>query len=385
MHISEQITRLRPELIRRRRALHRLAEPSRMEKATCKYILNELSKMGADDVEVLYDTGVKAVFRTSDAQKTIAFRADIDALPVYEENPAIDYNSEHIGFMHACGHDGHVAIALTLAQLVSQNRDKLACNVVLLFQPAEETDGGAEHMIARGALYNPKVDEIYALHLWPYLPKHKLGIQAGPVMAHMCDLNVNIRGKGAHGARPQLGVDALVAAAQFIEQVQTILSRNIDPYQEAVITLGVISGGEARNIVCDFVHIEGTIRSLDPEVTACMKRRLHEILKGIEAGMGVQTEYGESMSYPAVINPPALVEAVRALVDSEDIAGADGSMASEDFSYFQHHVPGLYIWLGTCDEQYSEPLHSNKFNFDEDVMLTGLELYARILGLSDHA
>lgn len=383
MKISRCVEEFEQELKEIRRSLHKIPEPSRMEKLTSKFILEYVWKLAPDSVDVLYDTGVKVVFLTPGAKKTIAFRADIDALPVYEKNEDLEYASTHIGFMHACGHDGHTAIMLCLAKLVSKNRDKLKTNIVFIFQPAEETDGGAAPMIDRGVLLNPKVDEIYGLHLWPYLPAGKIGLKTGALMSLMCDLNVNIKGKDAHGARPQNGIDALVAAAQFINQVQSIISRNIDPYDMAVVTLGVISGGEARNIVCDYVHIEGTIRTFDKAVSQTIKERLWAILRGLEEGMGVKTEYNENMSYPAVMNDAGLVEKARGLLEEDDCIAVKEVMMSEDFSFYQEQIPGLFVFLGTKDETYQEPLHSATFNFDEKNLLAGMEFMARVAGLSE--
>ena len=276
MNIRPSIEAYAAELRRLRRELHQIPELSGQEHETHDYIAAFLEKRKPDQLETIFETGVKAVFRGKGTGRTIGFRADIDGLSIAEETGA-DYCSRHPGMMHACGHDGHTAIMLCLADYVSRRRNSLAGDVVFLFQPAEEADGGAKPMIDRGALENPHIDEMYGLHLWPYLPAGKFGVKAGPLMSDMRDLNVRIKGKSAHGARPQNGVDAMVAAAQFIGQVQTIISRNRDPFETAVITLGTIQGGDARNIICDEVLIEGTVRTFGAEMSQYIKQRILEI------------------------------------------------------------------------------------------------------------
>lgn len=380
MKISKSIQAYEEELQRIRRELHRIPELSGQERETSQYVYDFLCALHPDALEVLFETGVRAVFLVPGATRTIAFRADIDGLPVQELNEEAEFVSSHAGCMHACGHDGHTAIMLCLASLVARRREMLRENIVFLFQPAEEADGGALPMIERGALRQPDVDEIYGLHLWPSLPAGKFGLKAGPLMSHMRDLNVDIYGKGAHGARPQNGVDAMVAAAQFINQVQSVVSRNVDPYEMAVVTLGVISGGEARNVICGSVHIEGTIRTFDKAVSDGVKARVLEILQGLEAGMGVRTAYSETMTFPAVVNPPELVGKARALLDVDDVVEVQEVMMSEDFSQYQEHTKGLFLFLGIGED--AEPLHSGHFNFDERYLMNGMEFMARVIGLA---
>jgi len=385
MRISKNVASMEGELRRVRRELHRIPEPAWAEKKTSAYIHSYLERLRPDALEILCDTGVKAVFYAGEPQKTIAFRADIDALPVQEQNDKIKYASLHEGAMHACGHDGHMSAMLCLAKLAAQKREALKYNVVFLFQPAEETDGGALPMINAGALENPEVDEIYGMHLWPYLPAGKIGLKEGALMSNMCDVNVTIKGMGTHGARPHNGVDAMVAATSFIHQAQSIVSRNVDPADMAVLTFGTISGGEARNVLCESVRLEGTVRSFDNGVTEFIAERIRQILQGLEAGMRVSTEFQVEIAYPPVINPSSLVKKARAKLAGEQdcLVQAEEVMIAEDFSYYQQKIPGLFIFLGIQDEEFDEPLHSNRFNFDECNLLYGLEFMARMIDIHD--
>lgn len=367
-------------MIKLRRELHRHPELSGEEYKTRDFILDYLKKLSPDSMEVLFKTGVKAVFLAKGASKTIAFRADIDGLSITEKNTH-DFCSLNSGAMHACGHDGHMTIALTLAKLVSEKRDSLTQNIVFIFQPAEEQNGGSDGMIKEGALKNPDVDEIYGLHIWPDVPKHTYGLKKGALMSEMTDVNVRLKGHAAHGAAPHGGRDALIAAASFIMQAQTLLTRQTDPYEKAVLTFGAISGGEARNIVCGDVLIEGTLRVFNEKVSSHIKQGMQQILNGIELYTGVKGEYFETMSYPAVMNDAALVDKVASLLEPEQIFNVREVMMSEDFSFYQKEIPGCFVFLGAGDEN-SVPLHSANFDFDESILAEGLALFARIAGVA---
>lgn len=379
MNISEKARSVLNECIQTREAFHRIPEKSCAEFETSAAIFDYLSELNPDKLEKFAVTGVRAVFY-ADSEFTRAVRADIDALPIFEHTK-LPFKSQHSGFMHACGHDGHISMALATAKLVAQSRNQLKTNVVFIFQPAEEDIGGAEQMIEQGVLKNPDVNEIFGLHIWPYAEEGKIAISPGAIMARMCDLNVDIEGKSAHGARPQEGVDALVAAAQFISQTQTILSRDIDPKSTGVITIGKVDGGEARNIICDHVHLEGTIRTYDDRIAGTIKRRITEILKGLQLSMNVDTSYIENMVFPAVVNPPELTAKVRALFSKDELCKAEAVMASEDFSFYQHKIPGVFAFLGSNAPGYSAPLHSEIFDFNPEIMAGGIEFFCRVLEL----
>lgn len=371
MKLHKIVLDMESELVRVRRALHMIPEEAYKEFKTSQFIKEYLHALGPDSITDIAKTGVKAVFDAG-AEKTVAIRADMDALPIEEQNN-FPHKSTHPGFMHACGHDGHMAVALCFAKIISLNRNKLKTNFVFLFQPAEETIGGAQQMIKEGALENPHVDEIYGIHLWPDVPKGKVGFKDGPMMANMCDMNIRIVGKSAHGAAPQEGKDALLASAHFIVQANSIISRNIAPSKPAVLNIGCIKAGDARNVVCGEAIIEGTIRSFDDTVSEIIKDRIHNIMKGIDKAFGTQSEYFETMDYPVLINDRQLyLKAACKFLESE-IISADGVMMAEDFTYFAQKTKGLFAFIGTGGNQ----LHSNSFNFDEDVLSNALEYYIR--------
>lgn len=377
MKLSSEVMKFKDEIRDLRRALHKIPETGFEEYKTKDFIVKYLTALNPDKLEFLAGTGVKAVFYGRDIKKAIAFRADIDALPIHEENKK-DYVSQHAGVMHACGHDGHMAILLAFGKLISMKKQDLKRSVVLIFQPAEENAGGAQDMIKEGALASPKVEEIYAIHLWPDVPAGKFSLRSGEVMARMCDVDIEIYGKGAHGANPHLGIDAMVAGAHLIGMLQTVISRNLAPYEQAVMTIGKIEGGTARNIICDWISLQGTVRAFNETIFNNARQRLRDIVKSLETAFSVKTEYIEAAIFPAVANHPKLAEKAAALLDKDDFFDLKPMMASEDFAFYQQHIPGLFIFLGIADTVHKEPLHSCMFDFDEQGLLNGLEFYKRL-------
>jgi amidohydrolase len=372
MKLHEIVMEMKNELVELRRALHQIPEESYSEYKTSSLIKEYLTALKPDSISVIAKTGIKAVFNVN-ADKTIAVRADIDALPIEEKN-SFPYKSTHEGLMHACGHDGHMAVALCFAKLISKKKEDLKTNFVFLFQPAEETIGGADRMIKEGALIDPIVDEIYGIHLWPDVPKGKIGLRDGPLMANMCDMNIKIAGKAAHGASPQCGEDALLAAANFVVQANGILARNIDPSMPAVLNIGRIIAGDARNIVCGEALIEGTIRSFNDEVTETIKRRIKTIMEGIDHSFGTKSKYYETMGYPALINSDHLYSKVARKFDKNEMHDIIPVMMAEDFAYFTKATNGFFAFVGTGGKQ----LHSNTFDFDDEVLAHALEYYFRV-------
>lgn len=363
------------EAVRLRRALHRIPELSLEEYKTSQFVQEHLGALRPDAMQVIAGTGVKAVFDAG-AEKTIAIRADIDALPL-EERTGLPFASQNPGCMHACGHDGHMAAALGFAQIVAAKRKDLKTNFVFLFQPAEETTGGAERMIAEGALDCPHVDEIYGIHLWPGLPEGKVALKAGPLMANMCDVNVRMQGKTAHGAAPHLGTDALLAAAHFVVAAQGILTRNVSPLEPAVLNIGRITAGDARNIVCGQALVEGTVRSFSDELSEEIRGRVREIMAGIDRAFGTKSEYYETMGYPALVNSVKLYEKAAGLFAEPEWIPAQPVMMSEDFAYFTRAREGLFAFIGAGEGS----LHSNTFDFNEECLSSALEFYVRVCGI----
>lgn len=382
MQIHPVVESLFEECVRVRRELHRIPEPGFEERKTQSYLMSYLMRLSPDSIEKIADTGVKAVFYAEHPTTTIAFRADMDAIRTTETTRA-EYSSQHPGKMHACGHDAHMAMVLMLAKLVSEHRKELHANVVLLFQPGEEGYGGAKRMVEEGALQNPTVDRIFGFHVWPNVPKGKIALRWGPMMAQTSEIDIIVDGLSAHGASPQMGVDAIVATAEFISMMQTAITRNTDPHQDALLTIGKITGGTARNVIADHVVMNGTLRTFSNEVYDHLTERIVSMGKGLELATGARVEYKELMHYPCVDNPRYLVEDFYHLVDMEDVLIADQVMQGEDFSFYQQKVPGMFIFLGIEGGKNTVPLHNCNFDFDEDAMLLGIEIYRRILGIGE--
>lgn len=380
MQLHSRVSALLDEAVVIRQDLHKIPETCFEEKQTQAYILTDLARFSPDRLEKIAKTGVKAVFFGKNATETVAFRADMDGLKTGELNETA-YCSTRDGYMHACGHDGHMTILLLLARLIHEQRAQLNKNVVLLFQPAEEGQGGAMHMIAEGALQNPSVDRIYGSHLWPSIGKGKIGVRWGAQMAQTLEFDVVVHGKSAHGASPQLGVDAVVAAAELVTFLQAVITRNVDPHQDALLTIGRISGGVARNIIADEVTLNGTLRVFNPVVYGELEKHIRDMLSGLELATRASFEFRQLMQYPCVNNPRAMVEDFYRYVSMEDIVLVDPSMAAEDFACYQQEIPGLFFFLGIGGGKNSEPLHNSRFDFDEDALLTGAEVYARLLEL----
>ncbi len=368
-------------LIKLRRDLHKIPEIGFTEVKTQKYILDFLNQYKDLKVTPIAKTGIKAVLDIG-ANETVAFRADIDALCIEERNQ-LDFVSTHKGYMHACGHDGHTAMLMTIAAFLCDNKDKIKQNIVFVFQPAEESTGGATVMIEEGILENPKVDKIFAFHIWPAVEQGKIGIRAGASLAGTTEFNIDISGKSSHGASPQSGIDTIVAAASIIEALQTVVTKNISPLQPAVLNVGKLTAGTARNIVAEEARIEGILRSFDENMHIFMENRIKEIVAGHEKVYGVKAMFSTEVKYSVVYNDVKLVERLNNILDKDVIIENELFMTAEDFSEYQKYVPGVLMLLGAGNEEkgFTNPLHSSSFNFDESIMLLGLETVSKILGM----
>ncbi len=381
MEIGNDVIALREEVIEMRQQLHMIPEIGFDLFETQAYVIEKLAECEPDSMRKIASTGVKAVFYAEGATKTIGFRADMDALNATEVSSA-SYRSKNQGKMHGCGHDGHMAILLGLAKLIAANRNKLKCNVVLLFQPGEEGYAGARRMIEEGALQSPDIDIIYGLHLWPSVPKGKIGIRWDYLMAQSSDFEINVKGKSTHASTPQLGIDAIVASAELINMLQTVITRNVDPHQDALLTLGQIKGGTAHNVIADSVNIRGTLRVFNSELFDSLTKRIKSVAEGLHLATGATFQINENAHYPCVNNPRKLVEEFYTFLDSmEDTVLVEPVMASEDFAEYQSEIPGLFFFLGIDGGKGGKPLHNSSFDFDEDSLLYGVEAFRRILNI----
>lgn len=380
MYVDTDIYQLKDRLIQHRRHLHMYPETGFDVYSTRDYILSCLESCGFDEIKIVAGSGIKAVMKGKDGGMTLAFRADMDALPLHEET-GVEFASVSCGKMHACGHDGHMAILLGFAEWLSLHKGELSGNVVLIFQPAEETVGGALPMIKEGVLENPKVDAIFGFHLLPDIPQGKIGLNAGPVMAQTCEFTVEVTGKSAHGAMPHLGVDALLAACYFVNAVHGLLSRWIAPDEKVLLTIGKLQAGEEKNVIARKATIEGIIRTFDDGVYERIKENIQGLLSGLELSHQVKAQYREDVYYPLVNNDANLVSQLKKFLPSDMLQDIQPLMIAEDFSYYQQRVPGVYMFLGCKNESkgFTAPLHSSKFNFDEEVLLHGLQVYHDII------
>ena len=366
-----------------RRRLHRIPERGFAEVKTQQVIMETLDALGIP--YTTERTWVVGVIEGALPGQVVALRADMDALPL-EEPEGLPFRSEHPGMMHACGHDAHMTMVLGAAKVLMGMRDRLPGTVKLLFQPAEETDGGAEPMVQRGVMENPHVDRVYGLHVQPYLPVGVIETRAGTLNASTDDVELTIHGRSSHGAYPESGADAIVCAAQVITSLQTLVSRNVSPLASAVLSLGMISGGTAGNIICDRVSLRGTLRTANGEIRAMMKRRIAEVASGVAAAMGCTAEVCITSGYAALVNDEAEAGRVmrvgaRLLGEKNVVRKAAPSMGGEDFSFFCERVPGAFFHLG-CVKKEDMPaplLHSRDFHLDEDCLTVGAMMHVALV------
>jgi amidohydrolase len=307
----------------------------------------------------------------------------MDALPIQEENQ-VPYRSRHDGVMHACGHDGHVAIALGTAYYLSQHRDQFLGTVKFIFQPAEEGPGGAKPMIDAGVLENPAVDAIVGLHLWNNLPLGTVGVRSGALMAAVECFRCTILGRGGHGALPHQTVDAVVVAAQVVNALQTIVSRNVDPLESAVVTVGEFHAGTGLNIIADTARLSGTVRYFHPQFEHFFAQRLEQVIAGICQSHGARYELDYWKLYPPVINDARIAELVRSVAETVvetpvGIVPECQTMGGEDMSFFLQAIPGCYFFLGSANptKELAYPHHHPRFDFDETALRVGVELFVR--------
>jgi len=377
MRISKAVQAQFEQICADRRALHRIPEESGQERKTQRYVLDALAALEPDELAPCADTGVRAVFRGDGSGRSVAFRADMDALRITEGTGRADA-SEHPGCMHACGHDGHMACLLALARLVAGQRQQLRDHVVLLFQPAEESVGGAKRMIEAGALETPKVDAIYALHMMPDVPVGAIGTSVGALMASAGEVDITIHGRSAHGAMPHQGADAVAAAAHLYTLLQTTITRRLNPLERALITVGRLRAGERRNVIADKALLECTVRTFSNEVHAELLTYIQDDMRAVEAAFGVHCEMAQPFSYPCLFNDEGEVRRLAKAADGS-ILQVLPKMTAEDFSYFQHAAPGAYCFCGCMDDTHTAPLHNEKFDFDEHALLYGVQLFHNLI------
>ncbi len=385
MNINPDVLKIRNTIIRTRRDFHKHPELSFQEFRTSKIVAERLEQYGLIVQKNIGKTGVVGILEGANPGKTIAFRADMDALPIQETGNVI-YKSINDGVMHACGHDAHTAMLLGAAEVLSKNQNNIQGTIKFIFQPAEEGYGGAKFMIEDGAIEN--VEEIYGLHVWNYQKSGTVGVQDGPVMAAADIFTIKIQGIGGHGATPQGTVDCVVVASYLIQAMQTIVSRNTNPLENTVVTFGQINGGYNFNIIADKVILKGTTRAYTENNRELIKTRMKEIIQGTEQMFGAKIKLEYKDGYPPVINNSSITNNLKKIAQTiveDNVIAPYLSMGGEDFSYFSNAIPGCFFFLGSAPKDrapMSTPQHCSHFDIDEDAMLIGSSIFTE-LGLKN--
>ncbi len=382
--IHDAVNAQAADLIAIRRDLHQHPELAFEEHRTANLIAEELRRLGLDVRTGLGRTGVVGVLHGGAAtatSRTVMVRADIDALPILEDNDQ-PYRSQAAGKMHACGHDGHIAIGLGVARALVALRADLPGTVVFAFQPAEERASGAEEMLRDGAMRDPQPDAVIGLHLWSPFEVGTVGIKPGPIFASADEFTLTVRGKGGHGAVPQTSVDPIVVAAQVVTALQTLISREISPFHPAVVTVGSIHGGTAFNVIADTVEMLGTVRTYDPADREHILRRIGELAQNVAQSMRATCEFATAIGIPPCVSDPGIASIVYEA--AADIIGEDHIIADcmqtvgDDMAYFLNTVPGCYFLVGAGNRAkgITAPHHSARFDIDEGCLTLGAEILA---------
>jgi amidohydrolase len=373
------------EIVSLRRHLHQYPELSGEERATSKTVQEKLHQHSIPFTAGYARTGILGVIEGGGPGKTVALRADMDALPIPEENEH-EYTSKVEGVMHACGHDAHTAMLVGVGWLLNEVREELPGRVLLVFQPAEEASptGGARRMMKDGVFRKHRPQAIFAQHVWPELPVGKVGVRRGSMTGASDRFKVEIEGAGGHASKPHKTIDAIVVANQVINSLQTVVSRDVDPLRSAVLTIGKIRGGTRYNAIADTVILEGTIRTFQPETKEAVKYRFHSIVEGVARAMDAAARIKYWDGYPATVNSPEwaelVLESARELLGPDATAEIDPSLGGEDFGRFLLEYPGAYFRLGTARPNAGEKyrLHDSHFDIDEAALGVGTELMAQV-------
>lgn len=381
----DHILKLVPDLVRIRRDLHAHPELRHEEKRTSALVAQLLRDWGLEVHEGIGGYGVVGTLKRGASERSVALRADMDALPIHELN-TFDHASTYPGKMHACGHDGHTTMLLGAARYLAE-RGGFDGTVVLVFQPAEEGGGGARLMVEDGLFERFPVEAIFGLHNWPDLPAGSFGVREGPIMASSNPFELHIKGIGSHAAQPHRSVDPVLAAVQLVQAWQTVSSRNVSPIESAVLSVTQINAGSAVNVIPEDVTLKGTVRTFSGEVLDLVERRMREIAAGIGVAFGAELHLDFRRVYPAVVNCEAetalVVEVMRSLVARGRVNGkVEPSMASEDFSFFLQRKPGCYAFIGNGSaspaSNHPHHLHSATYDFNDEILPLGVSYWAAL-------
>ena len=376
---KKRVQEQREAIIKTRRELHQIPEIAFCEKKTSAYVAEYLKKCGLKTETGIAETGVVGLLEFGEGGKTLMIRADMDALQLPEKT-GLPFASTHEGVMHACGHDGHMAMVLGAASILAKTNEKLKGSIKFLFQPAEEGPGGAKPMIEEGVLENPEVDFAIGCHLHGGR-EGTIGLKSGHVLAANDRFELKIVGRGGHGAMPHLCVDPIDVGVQVINALQRIVSRQISPLSPTVLTVGRFHAGSTFNVIPEEAVLAGTTRTFDRNIWSSWEKRMEKIIKGVCEAMGAKYEFKYTRGYPPTVNDEALVEIARRcavdVVGEENVFEPEPIMAGDDMAFFFEKVPGVFFFLGAGIEN-SAPLHNSRFDFNEEILSKGVETYLRL-------
>ena len=379
-NLAGDVAALKEQIIATRRDFHLHPELSFQEKRTAEIVATRLEGLDWQVTRGVAETGVVGLLEGSGSGQTVMVRVDIDALPIQEPGDR-PYSSRVDGVMHACGHDGHTAVGLAVAELLARYRDSIKGRVKLVFQPAEEIMSGAKRMIEEGVMLDPVVDRVLSFHLWSGLPVGQVASQAGPIFSSADEISLTIKGKGGHGGMPHLSVDPILLASHVVTALQTVLSREIPPTQAAVLGFGTIHGGTAFNIVSDQVELTGTVRTLDDSIREYVLRRTEEIAAAVARGLRGEAQFNHVRGAPAVINDGSVARLVAdvaaPIVGEENVVTIAPPQVGDDATFFLREAPGCYFLVGCANPErgITASHHSAQFDIDEEA----LPLATRIL------
>ncbi|HIV81988.1 MAG TPA: amidohydrolase [Candidatus Salinicoccus merdavium] len=370
------------DAIQFRRELHRFPELSDEEFNTSKRIQEKLAELDIPFEKGFAGTGVLGIIEGAHEGGIVGLRADIDALPIHETS-GVEYSSEVDGVMHACGHDAHTSMLIAAAKVLLSRREEIHGKVLLIFQPAEEKSptGGSQRMMDEGIFDGREPDVLIAQHVWPSIPAGKFGIMAGPIMGNSDRFKLVIKGSGGHASMPHDTVDAIIVGSQVINALQTIVSRNADPYEPSVVTVGKFQAGTQHNVIAETAEIVGTIRTQSNDVKTLIKERFHSVVGNVVEAMGATVEIEYLDGYPATVNSAEWAEQMRQtavnLYGEESVPAYRPSLAGEDFGRFLLKYPGVYYWLGTSVGEGQKPLHNPSFKVNEDAFKYGIDVMSQ--------
>ncbi len=388
--LHDAIDEILPGMVADRRHLHEHPELGMQEYETAKFVVGRLRQLGLEDIRTgIANTGVTALIRGTNpncpgAGKVVLLRADMDALPIEEENE-VEYRSQNPGVMHACGHDAHTTVLLGTARILMERRDQFAGTVKVLFQPCEEQPpGGANLMIEQGALEDPPVDAAFGLHVAPDTEVGLVKVLEGPVSAASDTFFVEIQGRGGHGAYPHRGIDPIMAGARIIGALQALVSRETDPLERAVITVGSLQAGEADNVIPDTATMTGTVRTFSEATRERFARRIPEVITGIATAMRATATVDYQPGYPSMVNDVAMADLVRRaatdVLGAENVLRGTPMMGVEDMAYYFQRVPGCFwnLGVGNAELGIGTGVHHPRFELDEAALAIGVEVMTAV-------